>query len=125
MSAALKLALGSLLVGVIVLGLKSLAWRITGSVALLSDALESTVNLTTASDATGSITALDWTADVNGGAAVTLDVGTTTVTYTATDPSGNESTSSFTVTVTDDENPAMGLGVKTPARGKNDEEGFE
>lgn len=43
MSAALKLALGSLLVGVVVLGLKALAWRITGSVALLSDALESTV----------------------------------------------------------------------------------
>ena len=34
--------------GVIVLGLKTLAWWITGSVALLSDALESTVNLTTA-----------------------------------------------------------------------------
>ena len=48
MSTALKLAVGSLLVGVIVLGLKTLAWWITGSVALLSDALESTVNLTTA-----------------------------------------------------------------------------
>jgi len=48
MSTALKLAVGSLLVGVIVLGLKTLAWWITGSVALLSDALERTVNLTTA-----------------------------------------------------------------------------
>lgn len=48
MSAALKLAVGSLLVGGVVLGLKALAWWITGSVALLSDALESTVNLTTA-----------------------------------------------------------------------------
>lgn len=48
MSAALKLAIGSLLVGSLVLGLKGLAWWITGSVALLSDALESTVNLATA-----------------------------------------------------------------------------
>ena len=32
MSAALKLALGSLLVGVVVLGLKGLAWWITGSI---------------------------------------------------------------------------------------------
>lgn len=44
----MKLALGSLLVGLFVLALKVLAWWITGSVALLSDALESTVNLTTA-----------------------------------------------------------------------------
>ncbi|NKX44517.1 cation diffusion facilitator family transporter [Roseicyclus persicicus] len=48
MSRALKLATGSLLVGVAVLGLKVLAWWMTGSVALLSDALESTVNLATA-----------------------------------------------------------------------------
>ncbi len=48
MSDTLRLAAGSLLVGVIVLGLKMLAWWITGSVALLSDALESTVNLATA-----------------------------------------------------------------------------
>lgn len=48
MSAALKLAVGSLLIGGVVLGLKTLAWWMTGSVALLSDALESTVNLTTA-----------------------------------------------------------------------------
>ncbi|XDA99942.1 cation diffusion facilitator family transporter [Sulfitobacter sp. LCG007] len=48
MSAAFKLAIGSLLVGLVVLALKGLAWRMTGSVALLSDALESTVNLATA-----------------------------------------------------------------------------
>lgn len=48
MSAALKLAAGSLLIGCLVLGLKVLAWWMTGSVALLSDALESTVNLATA-----------------------------------------------------------------------------
>ena len=41
MSTALKLAVGSLLVGVSVLGRKTLAWWITGSVALLSDAVES------------------------------------------------------------------------------------
>lgn len=48
MSDALKLALGSLVIGCVVLCLKVLAWWITGSVALLSDALESTVNLATA-----------------------------------------------------------------------------
>ena len=47
MSETLKLAAGSLLVGIAVLGLKVLAWWMTGSVALLSDALESTVNLAT------------------------------------------------------------------------------
>jgi hypothetical protein len=39
-------------------------------------------------------------------------VGTTTVTYTATDAHGNTVTTSFTVTVTDDENPVI---VGTPA----------
>ncbi|PWJ16503.1 cation diffusion facilitator family transporter [Jannaschia seohaensis] len=48
MSPTLKIAAGSLLVGLIVLGLKLMAWWMTGSVALLSDALESTVNLATA-----------------------------------------------------------------------------
>lgn len=48
MPSALKLAFGSLVVGSIVLALKTLAWLMTGSVALLSDALESTVNLATA-----------------------------------------------------------------------------
>lgn len=43
-----KIAVGSLIVGVLVLGLKALAWRMTGSIALLSDALESTVNVATA-----------------------------------------------------------------------------
>ncbi|MET3926493.1 cation diffusion facilitator family transporter [Devosia sp. 2618] len=44
----LAIAACSLLVGVIVLGLKLLAWYITGSVALYSDALESIVNVVTA-----------------------------------------------------------------------------
>lgn len=48
MSASMRVAVGSLLVGVLVLGLKTVAWWMTGSVALLSDALESTVNLATA-----------------------------------------------------------------------------
>jgi cation diffusion facilitator family transporter len=48
MSTTLRLAAGSLLVGALVLGLKLLAWWLTGSVALLSDALESTVNVFTA-----------------------------------------------------------------------------
>ena len=42
------IAAGSLLVGVLVLGLKLLAWWTTGSVALYSDALESIVNVVTA-----------------------------------------------------------------------------
>ena len=42
------IALGSLIVGIAVLAIKTLAWQITGSVALLSDALESIVNVATA-----------------------------------------------------------------------------
>lgn len=48
MSGTMRFALGSLVVGVIVLGLKLLAWQLTGSVALFSDALESVVNIATA-----------------------------------------------------------------------------
>lgn len=48
MTRTLKLAVGSVIVGVAVLGLKYLAYRLTGSVALYSDALESTVNVATA-----------------------------------------------------------------------------
>ncbi|WP_137151106.1 cation diffusion facilitator family transporter [Devosia sp. FKR38] len=44
----LTVAAVSLVVGLVVLGLKVLAWRITGSVALYSDALESIVNVVTA-----------------------------------------------------------------------------
>ncbi|MBL9055586.1 MAG: cation transporter, partial [Rhodobacteraceae bacterium] len=44
----IRLAIGSLFVGLFVLGLKALAWKMTGSVALLSDALESLVNVATA-----------------------------------------------------------------------------
>lgn len=48
MSATERIAVGSILVGILVLALKSLAWWLTGSVALMSDALESTVNVATA-----------------------------------------------------------------------------
>lgn len=44
----IKLAIGSISIGFAVLGLKVFAYWITGSVALLSDALESTVNVATA-----------------------------------------------------------------------------
>ena len=37
----------------------------------------------------------------------TFDVGTTSVTYTATDGAGNDSIASFTVTITDDQNPVI------------------
>lgn len=48
MNRTVSIAAGSIVVGFVVLGLKTLAWRMTGSVALLSDALESTVNVATA-----------------------------------------------------------------------------
>ena len=48
MSKAMKIAYGSVLVGLAVLAIKALAWWLTGSVALLSDALESIVNVATA-----------------------------------------------------------------------------
>ena len=48
MSRTVKIAYGSLLVGIVVLAVKTLAWWLTGSVALLSDALESIVNVATA-----------------------------------------------------------------------------
>jgi cation diffusion facilitator family transporter len=48
MSKTLNLAVGSLIVGLAVLGLKFVAFWLTGSIALYSDALESTVNVATA-----------------------------------------------------------------------------
>jgi cation diffusion facilitator family transporter len=43
-----KLAAGSIVIGIIVLGLKYLAYLLTGSIALYSDALESIINVVTA-----------------------------------------------------------------------------
>ncbi|MTH62714.1 cation diffusion facilitator family transporter [Paracoccus sp. DK608] len=48
MSRTERIAIGSIVIGLVVLGLKTLAWRLTGSVALMSDALESIVNVATA-----------------------------------------------------------------------------
>ena len=48
MDRTLKLALGSIVVGAIVLGLKYFASHLTGSIALYSDALESIINVATA-----------------------------------------------------------------------------
>ena len=48
MAKIIRLAMGSIVVGVAVLALKSLAYWMTGSIALYSDALESTVNVATA-----------------------------------------------------------------------------
>ncbi len=45
MTSAERFALGSIALGCLVLGLKSLAWWLTGSAALYSDALESIVNV--------------------------------------------------------------------------------
>lgn len=65
MGATIKLALGSLVVGCIVLALKTLAWWLTGSVALLSDALESTVNIAAALAALVAIRIADIPPDEN------------------------------------------------------------
>ena len=46
-----RLALGSVAIGLLVLGLKYFAWRLTGSVALYADALESIVNVVAAAAA--------------------------------------------------------------------------
>lgn len=43
-----RLAAGSIGIGLLVLGLKFLAWKLTGSIALYSDALESIINVATA-----------------------------------------------------------------------------
>jgi cation diffusion facilitator family transporter len=44
----MRLAIGSVIIGLAVLALKGLAWQLTGSVALMSDALESMVNVAAA-----------------------------------------------------------------------------
>jgi cation diffusion facilitator family transporter len=61
----MKLAIGSLLLGLVVLGLKLLAWQMTGSIALLSDALESIVNVATALAALAAIRIAARPADAN------------------------------------------------------------
>ncbi|MEK0082982.1 cation diffusion facilitator family transporter [Benzoatithermus flavus] len=51
MDRAAKAALGSVAIGLLVLGLKYVAYRLTGSIALYSDALESIVNVVAAAAA--------------------------------------------------------------------------
>ena len=65
MSVVMKLAFGSIVIGIIVLGLKLLSWQMTGSIALLSDALESTVNVATAIAALVAIRVAALPADAN------------------------------------------------------------
>ena len=55
MNRATKLAIGSVVVAIAVLGLKAVAWWVTGSVALLADALESIVNVAAAAAALAAI----------------------------------------------------------------------
>jgi len=61
----MKIAMGSILVGLVVLALKIMAWWMTGSIALLSDALESTVNVATAIAAAIAIRVAAQPADAN------------------------------------------------------------
>lgn len=65
MTKVVKLAIGSIILGLVVLGLKLVAWQMTGSVALLSDALESTVNVVTAIAALLAIRVAALPADAN------------------------------------------------------------
>ncbi|MEP9354330.1 cation diffusion facilitator family transporter [Xanthobacter sp. KR7-65] len=62
---ALWVAAASVLVGAVVLGLKTLAWWVTGSVALLSDALESIINVAASAAALVAITVSARPADDN------------------------------------------------------------
>jgi len=59
MKLPIRLAIGSIVIGVIVFAIKLLAWRMTGSIALYSDALESLVNIAAAIAA---VIALYWSA---------------------------------------------------------------
>jgi cation diffusion facilitator family transporter len=65
MTKVVKIGIGSIVLGLVVLGLKLVAWAMTGSVALLSDALESTVNVVTAIAALVAIRVAALPADAN------------------------------------------------------------
>ncbi len=65
MSTTFKIAAGSIVVGLLVLGIKYFAYRVTGSVALYSDALESLVNVATAVAALIAVRLADQPADSN------------------------------------------------------------
>ncbi len=61
----LRVAVGSIAVSLIVLGLKALAYGVTGSVALYSDALESIINIVTAITAFAALRLSEKPADQN------------------------------------------------------------
>ncbi|XP_072033082.1 hyalin-like [Amphiura filiformis] len=75
--------------------------------------------ITTNTDSNSATAAVSWTdptaSDNSGAVTLTSDatsgsnfpIGTNTVTFTATDPSGNQATVSFTITVTDAETPTI------------------
>lgn len=65
MNRVMKLAIGSIVVGIAVLGLKFVAYLMTGSIALYSDALESVVNVATAIAALVAIRLSSQPADAN------------------------------------------------------------
>ena len=65
MTAGERLALGSIALGCLVLGVKTLAWWLTGSVALYSDALESIVNVAGSAVALGALRFAARPADAN------------------------------------------------------------
>lgn len=65
MPRAQRIAIFSLVIGFVVLGLKTLAYALTGSVALLSEALESIVNVATAAAALWAIRLAAMPADDN------------------------------------------------------------
>ena len=60
-----RIAIGSIGVGCLVLALKGAAWWVTGSVALYSDALESTVNVAAGVLALGAVHFAARPADAN------------------------------------------------------------
>jgi cation diffusion facilitator family transporter len=60
-----RIAIGSIGIGCLVLGLKGAAWWLTGSVALYSDALESTVNVAASLLALGALRFAAMPADAN------------------------------------------------------------
>lgn len=60
-----RIAIGSILIGCLVLALKMAAWRMTGSVALYSDALESIVNVAASIVALVAISVARMPADAN------------------------------------------------------------
>ncbi len=64
-ASAQPLAAGSILLGLVVLGLKGAAWRLTGSAALFSDAAESVVNVAAAAIALAALRFAARPADAN------------------------------------------------------------